>query len=83
LVFQAYGGAPNIMLVARGSGVDTKLSQDLFINFQGAKPIRSALYRDIVRTCAKASRDSRSNIQAMKEFNDRHVSIFTDIASEI
>ena len=39
LVFQAYGGAPNIMLVGRGSGVDAKLSQDLFINFQGAKPI--------------------------------------------
>lgn len=83
LVFQAYGGAPNIMLVARGSGIDAKLSQDLFINFQGAKPIRLALYRDIVRTCAKACRDSRSNIRAMKELNDRHVSFFTDIASEI
>ena len=83
LVFQAYGGAPNIMLVARGSGVDSKLSQGLFINFQGAKPIRLALYRDIVRTCAKACRDSRSNIRAMKELNDRHVSFFADIASEI
>lgn len=83
LVFQAYGGAPNIMLVARGSGVDAKLSQDLFINFQGAKPIRLALYRDIVRTCAKACRDSRSNSRVMKELNNRHVSFFADITSEI
>lgn len=83
LVFQACGGAPNIMLVARGSGVDAKMSRELFINFQGAKLIRSPLYRDIVRTCAKSCRDSRSNIRAMRELNDRRMSFFADIASEI
>ncbi|MFG1270844.1 hypothetical protein V5F40_23110 [Xanthobacter sp. DSM 14520] len=83
VVFQAYGAPLNIMLVARGSVVDAKLTDGLFINFQGAKLIPSALYRDIVRTCAKSCEDSRSNISGMKRLNDRHMNSFAAIASDI
>lgn len=69
LLFNAYGGLFNIIMIPRGSKVSERVDDDLFINFQGEKKVPAARYRDIVAVCARACGDPWLNRQLMTEFN--------------
>lgn len=71
LIFQAWGGCVNILMVARGSKISGHLDSKL-INFTGLQKLPETFYRDIVSTCALACRNPEQNVQHMHDFAERN-----------
>jgi hypothetical protein len=71
LLFQSYGGAPNIMMFERGSKESDRLNDKTFINFEGLRSVPSKLYRDVVTTGARASHSPMGNRREMQAFEER------------
>jgi len=71
LIFQAWGGCVNILMVARGSKLSGSLDSKL-INFTGLQKLPEKFYRDIVSTCALVCRNPEQNVQHMHDFTERN-----------
>jgi hypothetical protein len=71
LLFQSYGGVPNILMFGRGSKESDRLNDKAFINFEGLRPVPNKLYRDVVATCARASQSPLANRREMLGFEER------------
>lgn len=57
-------------MIPRGSRVAEQLNSK-FINFEGQASIASSVYRDIVKTCAKACATPGENVSEMESFVER------------
>lgn len=76
VIFKACGELPNIIMFARGSNSAEKIGDKMLMNFDGLKSIPAIIYREVVSTCAKASRDPHANRKMMYEFIDRQGQFF-------
>lgn len=72
LVFHRDFGGASIIMFERGSQAGTRLNKKAFINFEGVRQVPNNLYRDVVATAARASRNPPANRLEMMGFMERH-----------
>jgi hypothetical protein len=71
VLINAYGKPPSIVMAPRGAKIINHFPELLF-NYQGIIEVPAELYKDVVSTCARACRESFSNIPEMREFAKRY-----------
>ena len=81
LLFQAYGSDPSVLMVPRGSRTAERLGER-FINFEGSRQVRTAVYRDLVSTCARACAVPLDNRAEMTRFAQRQREFLTECCGE-
>ncbi|MDL2313673.1 hypothetical protein LJC36_01695, partial [Desulfovibrio sp. OttesenSCG-928-C14] len=71
VLINTYGKPPTIVMVPRGDKIMAQLPNLLF-NYSGAAQVSPEFYRDVVSTCARASREPAANIREMTAFVKRY-----------
>jgi len=71
VLINTYGNPPSILMSPRGEKISERLPE-LLSNYAGIKPVSPEFYRDVVSTCARASREPATNIREMKNFVKRY-----------
>lgn len=71
ILFRCCGGYANVIMVPRGSEVAQRLDGKHFINFTGCRSVPTAMYQEIVATCARACSAPQDNRQEMLSFEMR------------
>lgn len=71
VLINTYGEPPTIVMVPRGDKIMEQLPSLLF-NYSGVAPVSLEFYRDVVSTCARASREPTANIREMVAFAKRY-----------
>lgn len=77
VVINTYGQAPSIVMSPRGERITEQLPE-LFLNYAGITPVSTEFYRDVVSTCARASREPAANTREMRDFAKRYEKYWTD-----
>lgn len=65
-----YDEPQSIVMAPRGEKI-TECLPDLLLNYEGIRSVSPDFYRDVVSTCARASREPGANVREMKEFATR------------
>ncbi|MBT1076978.1 hypothetical protein [Geobacter grbiciae] len=71
VLINTYGEPPSIVMAPRGAKITERLPE-LFMNYNGIRPVAPEFYRDVVSTCARACREPVANIREMKDFVKRY-----------
>ena len=71
VLINPHGEPPSIAMFPRGERITDRI-ETLLLNYFGISEVPAALYRDVVSTCARASRDPAANLREMKKFANRH-----------
>lgn len=79
VLINMYGEPPSIVMAPRGAKITERIP-DLLMNFDGIKQVAPEFYRDVVATCARASREPTANIREMKDFVKRYEQHWVDCA---
>jgi len=71
VLINTYGEPPSIVMAPRGDRITDRLP-DLLLNYSGIHSVSPEFYRDVVSTCARASREPSANKREMAEFAKRY-----------
>lgn len=70
-LLNAFGEPPSFVMAPRGETITNRLP-DVLVNYSGIAYVTRSLYKDVVATCARASREPAANVREMRKFAERH-----------